>query len=241
MASPRPPVKPPGSPDKPRPAPSAEIVAPGGGPPQAGTAEAVATLNALYTTGALKTALAMAEYVLLRVLGGDLARLAAGEREPALARIVGDPGREFPDFALWSAIAVYLQYAQLPAAARDRLTLAHHRLLLAVPDPKGKAQLTHQAVRSKQSRQDLEDSIRRWRARHGLPPTGRAPEHPTTAAVRKAANAIQRGIAVTREPRAARPDDELARQLRLLTRRTQLLLRELEARGWWEPPPPARR
>lgn len=247
----RPPAEPPStSPPAPTPHPApspppavppTEVVPVDGTPPQVGAGEAVAVLNALYTAGALKTALAMAEYVLYRVVGCDLARLAAGERDPALARLVAHPDRDFPDFALWTAIDVYLQYLELPAAARDRLSLAHHRLLLAVPDPKGKAQLAQQAVRSHQSREDLADSIRRWRARHGLPPVGHPPEHPTTAAVRKAANAIQRAIAVTREPGTPRPDDELDHQLGLLTRRTRTLLAELAKKGWWQPPSQERR
>lgn len=215
-----------------------EIVPPGTGPgtdPGPGAVgdveRAVQAINALYTIGALDTALEIGDYVLRTYLGGDAARFALGEAEPSLRELADHPGLGFPKTTLWTALAVHRQYPALPGDARRRLSFTHHRLLLAVTSVRAKAQLATEAAARRWTTRILEDAVERWRLGHHLPPLGGTPEHPALTASKRAANAALRAAQEIEEgaPPTAAERQEIARQARLTAKRLERLMKALAA------------
>ncbi len=212
--------------------PPTEIVPPGPGPGAEGDVErAIRAINALYVVGALDTALAIGDYILVTYLGDDEKRLAREDEEPSLRELADHPDLGFPKSTLWTAIAVYRQYPTLPEDVRRRLSLTHHRLLLGVTSVRAKAQLAEESAARRWSTRALEEAVDRWRTSHHLPPLGGYPLHPALTASKRAANATLRAAQELEE--GARPTAaelaEIDRQARLTAKRLERLRKALDA------------
>jgi hypothetical protein len=142
-------------------------------------------LNGLYVPGALGTALAMASYLLSRFLGGEEDGFNPQLEAPSLRELARRTDLSFSAASLSVAIGVYLQHPLLDPALAVQLTLSHHRLLLGVPDAKGKNQLAALAVRNRLDVEELKIEVQAYRRRHHLPPIGRPPAHPVLHALRR--------------------------------------------------------
>ncbi len=188
---------PPGGNPDPTPAPlpgPVEIVQPGEGPGAPPTIdEAVATVNELYVRGAISTAIAIADYLLERFLGGDEAALDRAEEHPALRQIAEHSGLRFLEPYLWGALRLRRQLPGLAETARQ-LTFSEQRLLLGVTQAAPKLALARRVVSKRLGLPALSAEVSRWRAAHHLPPLGRPPQDPAVAAARRMAAAGREAV-----------------------------------------------
>jgi hypothetical protein len=206
-------------------------VAPPGATGAGDVERAVRVLNEIYLHGAIGTALALGKYVLDVFLGGDVGRLALGNQDPWLRELSEHPGLDVPASSLWVALRVFHQYLGLPEPARDRLPLAHHRLLLGVTTESAKARLATEAVARDWTMSALEEAVNRWRSSQHLPPLGGVPLHPALEAARRGATAILRAAqALESGPPPSRAErDEIEHQVVLVRKRLERLLAALAA------------
>ncbi len=180
---------------------------------------AVEAVNALYAAGALDTALAIADYLVAHLLGGDESQLDRGEDHPVLQRVAAHPRLRCWPSVVWTAAAVRRQVRLLPDAVVRELTLAHHRILLGVPNVRDKVRLAVRAADQDMPTRELAAEVTRWRVRHGMPPLGRPPLDPAIKALRQMRNAGRAAVDAYEEP--VRPElsrDEAAPLLREIER-----------------------
>ena len=228
-------------PGRPKP-PQVEIVDPGGPkpgrkrpggavakkPPKAALTQVVDEINGIYVRGALETALAVAGVVVDRLLGGDERRLARGAKDPALASLAEHEGLRVPAYTLWTALEVYVQVKLFSEELAWQLSLAHHRMLLGVPDTRSKRLLAQRAVREDLNKRQLQEAVIKWRARHKLPPIGRPAEDPAIVASRRLATAALRLSQAVEEKRpTGHQREDVLRKLKLTEKRIQRVKKTL--------------
>ncbi len=125
-------------------------------PPPSSLDEAVATLNDLATEVGLATSLRIGAYLLDAFFGGDPERYRTeSSHQEAFRALLRHPDLVPSTSFLWYAIAVHLQYEELPPAVAARLPLSHHRVLLPLRDQDLKLRLAKRAAWNRWSKREL--------------------------------------------------------------------------------------
>ena len=144
-------------------------------------------LNHLFVTGGLSTALEIGKYVLEHFFSGDPAAFHGKSRDHASFRgLVTRADLQLSTSFLYKCVAVYEQFALLPAEARAGLSFSHQVALLPVKDVEIKRALALEALRRQLIVVELQQEVREYtRPQVGETRTGRPPLHPLVRSTRK--------------------------------------------------------
>lgn len=122
----------------------------------------LARLEPLSRGQGLPTALAIADAVLDHLFAGDPARFRTRSHQHQTFRALqSDEALPLSRSSLWYALAVRDQHDQLPSDVADKLSLAHHKVLLRVKARHLKVEVARKAAKESLSKRDLERYIRR--------------------------------------------------------------------------------
>jgi len=154
--------------------------------------EAVIKINRWTTNLGLELTLRIGDYLLDKFFGGDPGNLGRVARGHVSFRALADREDLDASYAtLWYSTQIARQYDQLPAVEADRLSIAHHKLLLPVKDEALKSRLARQAVEENLSKRQFAEVVRaELGTRSGQTRGGRPP----LPGVMKALRAFQRAL-----------------------------------------------
>ncbi len=155
--------------------------------------EAVRYLNERTILSGLELAKEVGEYVLSTFFDGDYAKFANVSRSKSTSfrALLAREDLLLGNATLYSFVRISHQLKSLPADVVPRLTLAHHRALLPLPDPEAKVALAQQAVGEGWPSVLLGEQVRKL-----LPKTrkGRRPLPSFAKAIRRVAKALDPGV-----------------------------------------------
>ncbi len=120
----------------------------------------------------LVSVLATGRLIMQAFFDGDPACWRArGSTDPDFRALLAHPALEPSPRAIWYALAVFAQCQELPPDVAVALNVAHHRLLLPIPDPATRLALAREAIAAGWSKRRLAEEIRR--RGHQARPLGR--------------------------------------------------------------------
>ena len=141
----------------------------------------VEELNGVWRAQGLATARALAGVVLDAFFRGDPALYEARRGwHASLRALAARADLQFNYQALWTALAVTVQCAALPAPVAEALPVSHHKALLPLKDAAVKAELAAEAAREGWTVRELEARVRDAR---GAAPGGARPRRGKPALV----------------------------------------------------------
>ena len=154
----------------------------------------IARTNAIVRQSMVDTVVAVGDDLISTFFGGDLdlARSNSPRKPEALARVLVRAG-EMPlsQHALRRAIAIAVQYRELPTNLQKNLSMRHQEALLVLPDTAAKVQLGQLAVARQLTSDQLVNAVRE---KSGRPGKKRPPGRPVTPALVKHAASLERTI-----------------------------------------------
>jgi len=149
----------------------------------------VEVLNERARGEGLATSQNVARFLMEELFDGDFVLYRTrGRTHPVFRALLRHPKLNVSPSFLYYALAVHEQCHHLPSDVAAQLSLAHHRVLLPVKDPREKVRLARLAIRKKLSKRALEKEARGTNCAH--PHRGR----PRTPDFIKGAHAVRRGL-----------------------------------------------
>lgn len=126
----------------------------------------VRELNAAWKRSRLESVVRIGDLLVQRAYAGSAIRARRERRRnKAFAALAVHPKLKLRGGFLWLAVRVALLVHELPDAVAFGLTLAHHKVLLAVADPEERATLAGAAYTEGWSKRELQARIEAGRAR----------------------------------------------------------------------------
>ena len=137
---------------------------------------AVAEINSIWDTGYLTSVSQVGALVLDRFFGGDIENARSRRREHASYKAVSKhPDLQIGSTTLWYCVTIFDQLPLLDTEVANRLSFAHHKLLVHVTDIELRRRLASQAATDQQTTLQLTAAIDATRE---TPPAGTTRQRP---------------------------------------------------------------
>ena len=141
---------------------------------------AVSWLNRTSQVSGIRLAVEVSSYILTTFFDGDFKQFSSHDRTKpsSFSALCRREDLNLGESTLYRLVRIGHQVQLLPTAVAESLSLTHHRVLLAVDDPRQKQRIAKAAVNENWTVEQLEAETRKLRPKDatkaGRPPIGRA-------------------------------------------------------------------